>query len=490
MDLDTTICYRAVKSRDARFDGRFFTGVRTTGVYCRPVCPAKTPKRENVEFFPCAAAAEAAGFRPCLRCRPEASPGTPAWSGTSATVSRALRMIDEGFLDENSLEDLATRLGVGTRHLRRLFDTHLGSSPLAVAQSRRVLFAKHLIDETTLPITDIAFASGFQSVRRFNAAFQNVYRRSPRDIRRDTRNGNGAPSGDAVRLRLAYRPPFDWDGFMRFIADRALPHVEQAEAGVYRRTARIGERAGVISVSHDTARNHLMLSVPPELTPHLPQIAHRVRRMFDLRADPSAVAEHLGAVPGMGPLVQRRSGLRVPGAWDPFEMAVRAVIGQQISVAGARTLCGRLVEKYGEPLGESVPSGLRYVFPAPDRLARARMNGIGLTQRRIDTIRALAKAVTSGTWTWQGAADLDDTVDRLTELPGIGPWTAQYIAMRALSEPDAFPTGDLGLIKAWSQIAGQDVTPKELDTAAEAWRPWRAYATLHLWAGLAEGDLQ
>ncbi len=399
-----------------------------------------------------------------------------------------MRLIEEGFLYEHGLADLAGRLGVGPRHLRRLFHEHLGSSPLAVAQSHRVLFAKHLLDETNLAITDIAFASGFSSVRRFNASFQNVYQRSPRAVRRESRNGNGGVAGDSVRLRLAYRPPFEWDGLLSFVGTRALPGVEYVATGVYRRTVRFGGRSGMIAVAHDVHRRQLVLSVPAELTPHLPQIAARVRRMFDLQADPAVIDGHLGADSRLAPLLSRRPGLRVPAAWDPFEMAVRAVIGQQVSVAGARTLCGRLVEKYGERLPHTSHHGLRYTFPAADRLARARMNGIGLTQRRIDSIRALARGTGEGAGVWEGSGGLADTVDRLTAVPGIGPWTAHYIAMRALGEPDAFPTGDLGLVKAWSRLVRRETTAKELDAAAAAWRPWRAYATLHLWAHLSEGD--
>lgn len=487
MDLHADICYRALRARDARFDGRFFIAVSTTGIYCRPVCPARTPLRKNVTFYACAAAAEAAGYRPCRRCRPETAPGTPAWIGTSATVSRALRLIGDGNLDEAGVEALAARLGVGDRHLRRLFVEHLGASPVEVAQSRRIHAARMLLDSTTLPVTEIAFASGYNSVRRFNTAFKTAFDRSPRDVRRARRNGHApAEANPLLEVRLSYRPPFDWAGMLRFFSQRALAGIETVSNDTYSRTIRCGDAIGVIIVSHDPARRHLLLQVPAALAAHLPEIAARVRRIFDLHADPAGVREHLWTDTRLRSLLKRRPGLRVPGAWDPFEIAVRGIVGQQVSVAAARTICGRIVARYGEPLPQNGHAALHHVFPAPERLAGARMNGLGLTTRRIATINGLARVFADGSVDL-AAHSLDTVVERLTELPGVGPWTAQYIAMRALSEPDAFPTGDLGLIRAWETQTKKKVSAKELDRAAEAWRPWRAYAALHLWTSLDKG---
>jgi len=485
MELDADICYRALRSRDARFDGRFFIGVRTTGIYCRPVCPARTPFRKNVSFYACAAAAEAAGFRPCRRCRPETAPGTPAWAGTSTTVSRALRLIGDGGLDEAGADMLAARLGVGARHLRRLFDEHLGASPVQVAQSRRLHAARMLLDSTKLPVTDIAFSSGFGSVRRFNTAFKTAFDRSPREVRAALRKGNAAERDAPLEVRLSYRPPFDWDGLLGFFAQRALPGVETVEDGAYSRTAQLDGNVGIISVRHDASRRHVVLQLPARLAASLPQIAGRVRRLFDLQADPEAVKNHLSTDPRLRALVKRRPGLRVPGAWEPFEIAVRAIVGQQVSVAAARTICGRIVAQYGGPVAKE--AALTHVFPTSEKIARAQMKGLGLTTRRADTLRGISRAVASGSITFGVNGSLEGTVAQLTALPGIGPWTAQYIALRALGEPDAFPSGDLGLIRAWEALTKKDSSAKELDRAAESWRPWRAYAALHLWASLSDG---
>ena len=488
MVIDDDVCYRALRTRDARFDGRFFIGVKTTGIYCRPVCPARTPLRKNVRFFACAAAAEAAGFRACRRCRPETSPGTPAWLGTSSTVSRALRLIHEGYLDEYDVEALGTRLGVGERHLRRLFDEHLGASPVEVALSRRLHSAKRLLDETQLPITDIAFASGFSSVRRFNDAFTKTFHRAPRDLRREDTNGSERlETGKPVLARLSYRPPFDWERLIAFFGQRALNGVESVEAGKYERTVQLGDATGVIRVCHDADRRQLVVQVPQDLVAYLPEITRRVRRLFDLEAEPTGIRDVLSSDPALKSLVRKRPGLRVPGAWDPFEIAVRGIVGQQVSVAAARTICGRIVARYGASLNPEGRNGLHHAFPAPARLAFARMNGMGLTGRRITTIRAIARGLAGGTLLVTTGASLEDTVEQLCELPGVGAWTAQYIAMRGLSEPDAFPTGDLGLMRAWEALTRRTVTARQLDEFAEAWRPWRAYAALHLWTSLAKG---
>jgi len=477
LPLDANACYRALRARDARFDGRFFTGVTTTGVYCRPVCPARTPRRENVRFFACAAAAESAGFRPCLRCRPDAAPGTPAWAGTSATVSRALRLIEEGALDHDDVDALAARLGLTARHLRRLFVEHIGAAPVAVAQARRVHFARALVDDTTLPITEIALGAGFGSVRRFNHVFKRTFTRSPSEMRRlrarDARPG--APPAAGLALRLSFRPPFDWDAYLGFLAPRAIPGIERVEGDAYHRVVTTGGASGEISVRRARDARALVLSIPVTLAPHARDLSARARRLFDLAADPAAIAAHLGEDPALAPLISSHPGARVPRAWSPFETAVRVVLGQQVSVGAATTLAGRLVRKYGHPvaLGDGREA---FAFPEPEKLARARMQTIGLTAARARALRALAAAVADGAILLDGSLGLAALVARLTALPGIGPWTAHMIAMRACGEPDAFPLGDLGLA-----VAARALEIEDIGARAERWRPWRAYATVWLW---------
>jgi AraC family transcriptional regulator of adaptative response / DNA-3-methyladenine glycosylase II len=481
MILDHQLCYSAIQSRDARFDGLFFTGVLTTGIYCRPICPALTPRPENVRFFISASAAEEEGFRPCFRCRPEASPGTPDWQGPSALVSRALRLIAEGVLDEVGVGGLAQRLNIGTRQLRRLFVKHLGAPPSAVAQTRRLHFAKKLINETQLPMTEIAFCAGFSSVRRFNAAVRSAYDGSPTELRRTGRSGHPEAGDLNLRLRLSYRPPLDWPSLIQFLQARAIPGVESVERDAYRRTVRVGNGVGVIELQHVEGEQYLLLSVPPKLSRNLMYISERMRTLFDLRANPLAITNHLKHDKQMSNLVERYPGLRVPGAWDGFEVAVRAILGQQVSVKAANTLAGRLVKTYGEPLQTAENDQLVYLFPRPERLAEARLSDIGLMPGRAEAIRALAGAVRDGELDFSTAIGLEEAVERLTDLPGIGPWTAHYIAMRALSEPDAFPAGDLGLRRAAAETKGTILTESQLQQRAEAWRPWRAYAAMYLW---------
>ncbi|HME71823.1 MAG TPA: AlkA N-terminal domain-containing protein [Myxococcota bacterium] len=486
MELDAVHCYRALRSRDRRFDGRFFTGVTTTGIYCRPVCPAPAPRRENVRFFPCAAAAEDAGFRPCLRCRPETAPGTPAWQGTSAVVSRGLRLIREGALDGGAVAELATRLGIGERQLRRLFLRHLGTSPLSLARARRLHFARTLLDETDLPMTEIAFAAGFQSIRQFNHALRACFGESPRRLRA-RRRSPAVVQSDVVTLRLAYRPPLDWDALLRFLAARATPGVEWVDGGIYRRTVEMHGAPGTIEVAKGADGSHLVLRARLGDPAGLIEAVDRVRRIFDLTADPLCIAGDLarGAGPRLRAALKGRPGLRVLGAWDGFELAVRAVLGQQISVAGASTLCGRLVEAFGKPI--SFGRGLTHLFPTPDALASADIAAIGLPQARANALRALARAVANQTLRLDAARGLDDAIARLCSVPGIGEWTAHYIAMRAFGEPDAFPASDLGLRKA---LAGEKapLSAAEVASLAEAWRPWRAYAAMALWNDLSCKD--
>jgi AraC family transcriptional regulator of adaptative response / DNA-3-methyladenine glycosylase II len=477
--LDPDACYRALQTRDARFDGRFFTGVRSTGVYCRPVCPARTPRRENCIFLPCAAAAQEAGFRPCLRCRPEASPGTPAWLGTSATVSRGLRLIAEGALDRGSVQDLALRLGIGERHLRRLFLQHLGASPLSIAQTRRVHFAVKLLGETALPMAEIAFASGFSSIRRFNDAMRRAWGRSPTELRRARPATPGAGAGPDVTLRLPFRPPFDWPALLAFLQARATPGVESVADGVYRRSLRVGGASGTVAVEPIPGTHQLVARIRLDAPGVLIDVAERLRRIFDLGADPVVIAAHLERDRRLRPALAARPGLRVPGTWDGFELAVRAILGQQISVKGATTLAGRLAEAYGEPL-ERGDGGVTRLFPTPEALAGARLTRLGVVASRARAIRALARAVAKGELVLDAGGEPGPTLHVLRALPGVGDWTAQVVAMRALREPDAFPASDLGLRRALGR-GDAAASARDVEQAAEPWRPWRAYAAMYLW---------
>ncbi len=475
MDLDRDACYRALKARDRRFDGRFFTGVVSTRIFCRPICPAPTPRFENCVFFPTAAAACSAGFRPCLRCRPEISPGAPAWNGTAATVTRALRLIAEDGAEAPSLEALAARLGVGSRHLRRLFRRHVGASPVAVSQVQRAFLAKQLITDSGLPLTQVALGAGFGSVRRFNAVMQRTFGHAPRDLRR-----SAGSTASRFTLRLPYRPPYDWDGVLAFLTRRAIPGVESVENGVYRRTISLDDTQGVVEV-RATAEAFLLATITADRLPALATIAARLRHLFDLDADPEPIAAHLGRDPALASRLAARPGLRVPGAWDPFELAVRAMLGQQVSVSAASTLAGRLAAAFGEPL--STPRsdhGPRVLFPEPKTLAHADLSGIGLPRARAAAISSLAAAVMRDPARLRPTASVEQAVARLVTLPGIGEWTAAYIAMRALREPDAFPATDLGLLRAMRRHL-ETPAPALLERRAERWRPWRAYAAMLLW---------
>ncbi|HEX4267414.1 MAG TPA: AlkA N-terminal domain-containing protein [Steroidobacteraceae bacterium] len=487
LPFDSTVLERARLSRDPRFDGKFFIAVTSTGIYCRPICPASpSPRKGNVRYFGSAAAAAEAGFRPCLRCRPEAAPGTPAWLGTSAVVRRALRLINEGALDEVSVGEFAARVGVGARHLDRLFLQHVGASPLAVAQTRRLHFAKRLIDESDLPMTQIALAAGFGSLRRFNDAFRNAYRRPPRELRRERRGPPLRRAGDEVSLALSYRPPYDWDHLRGFLAVRATPGVERVDENSYGRLIRTDAGHAVIQVQPLAGKDALQLRVQGAPATALFQIATAARRVFDLSADPALLAAGLESDPLLRPLVRRRPGIRIPGTWDPFECAVRAVLGQQITVAAARTLAGRLVERVGEPVATAV-TGLDRLFPTPRALAAANLDGLGLTGARIGALQALGQAVAEGRVAFDRPAD--EVVASLVELPGFGEWTAQYIALRALGEPDAFLTADL-IVRRMAAGDGAPLTLKELERRADAWRPWRGYAVMHLWCAASDRQIR
>ena len=476
---------RARRSRDARFDGQFYIGVRTTGIYCRPICPANTPKSENVTFFQTAAAASEAGYRPCLRCRPECAPGTPAWSGTSTTVRRGLKLIANGALDNSNVEDLATRLGVTSRHLRRLFNRHLGASPLAVAHTQRLHFAKQLIDQTRLPLQDVALAAGYGSVRRFNDSFVKTYGRSPRELRHAGRESTDAEPGTTLTVRLYYRSPFDWRTLLAFFSARATPGVESIEGDLYRRTVTVDGQNGVIELRPDGG--NVLLALRGIGTQSIFPVVQRCREMFDLDAPVQEIAEVLSRDPALERLIASNPGVRVPGAWDGFELAVRAVLGQQISVKAATTIAGRIANAYGEAATDLGGSGLARLFPLPDRLAHARFKNMGITRSRAATLRRLAQAVADGSLCFDAAQDPVAFRESLLAIPGIGEWTAQYVAMRALKNPDAFPAADLGLLRAFDHPGRPRLKPAQLEEMSQAWRPWRAYAALLLW-GSAPGS--
>lgn len=497
---DDELCYRAVAARDARFDGRFFTCVRSTGIYCRPVCPAPTPGRKQCVFVPSAAAAEAAGFRSCLRCRPEAAPGAPAWTGTQATVTRALRLIEAGALDREDVESFAARLGLGGRHLRRLFVTQLGATPQAVAANRRLLTAKQLLTETQLPIAEIAHASGYGSLRRFNDAIRKAYGSAPGALRKSDmprdhgprdhgpgRHEPGRHEDGGIALRLGYRAPYDFPRILRYLAARAIPGVEAVSEERYIRSFRLGDAAGLIEVRDDPSRRALAIRIHMHRgTLPLRMVVARLKRLFDLDADPDAIARALAGDDLTGPRLAAAPGLRIPGAFDGYELAIRAILGQQVSVKGATTLAGRLARAYGDRL-EGTAGGMdgpvTLLFPQASALATSDLSGIGLTGARMKTVAALSAAHAEGHIDLSGdgaaGAGPDETIARLKALPGIGDWTAQYIALRALGEPDAFPAGDLVLRKIAGH--GTPVGDTAMRKRAACWRPWRGYAAMALW---------
>lgn len=471
--------YRALIAKDRRFDGRFFVGVTSTGIYCRPVCSARTPRFERCRFFGTAALAEAAGFRACLKCRPEVAPGQPEPLAGGSIAALAARRIAAGALNEGSLEVLADSLGVTSRHLRRLMVQQLGVGPVALAQSARLAFAKRLLHDTSLGLAEVAFAAGFQSVRRFNAAFVARFDLPPSALRRHLfKHEVDIARRETVTLRLDYRPPLPFAALLQFVEQRAIPHVERADAdsGRFWRAVRLGEHTGWVMVEADVKRPALVATVSPSLLGALVPLTQKLRRLFDLDAQPRHIDDVLRRAPALERSVRRLPGLRVPGAFDGFETAVRAVLGQQISVKAARTLASRLVERFGTPLKLSMPvEGVDSLFPTPRALVDAgegALASIGLPRARARTLWSLAQAVLKGQVTF----DIGAPVDPLRELPGIGEWTAQYIAMRALAHPDAFCASDLGVMRALKAR-----TPRQAVARAERFRPWRAYAVMHLW---------
>ncbi|MBK8067179.1 MAG: DNA-3-methyladenine glycosylase 2 [Rhodanobacteraceae bacterium] len=471
MTLDPAAAYTALVSRDRRFDGRFFVAVTTTGIYCRPICRVRTPKASSCRFFEHAAAAESAGFRPCLRCRPELAPGVSLIDSPDALAQAAARLLDAGVGDAG-LGAVAARVGVTERHLRRVFVAHYGVTPVAWLQTQRLLLAKRLLTETALPVGEVALAAGFHSLRRFNALFRERYRLAPTQLRRDT----PAVASEGLTLALDYRPPYAWDAILAFLRARAVPGVEQVVGDGYRRIVRMAaggsESLGWIEVRHLPQRSQLLLTVDPDLRRALAPLLAGVRRQFDLDCDPHRVSAVLGELAAGEP------GLRLPGSIDSFEQAVRAILGQQVSVAAATTLAGRMAQSLGTPV-QTVHAGLTHAFPDAARVAAAgesELSALGILATRARSIQALARALVAGELRLDPDAPVEPTLERLRALPGIGEWTAQYIALRCLSWPDAFPHTDLIIRRAFV-----DQTPRAVLAAAERWRPWRGYATLHLW---------
>jgi AraC family transcriptional regulator of adaptative response / DNA-3-methyladenine glycosylase II len=459
-------------SRDARFDGKFFIGVSGSGVYCRPICPAPTAKEKNCRYFATAAAAAEAGYRPCLRCRPECAPGTPAWLGTSATVARALRLIEERGLDDDGIEGLADRLGVGARHLRRLFLKHLGASPSAVAQTRRAHFAKKLIDETGLSMTQIAVAAGFGSVRRFNAAIARIYHRTPTQIRANARGSRSLAQNEYVFL-LRFRPPFDWKGALAMLGRTAVPGVEAVGDNDYRRTISLDGNHGHIHVSLDERQPALRARISFGDPKGLFQIVERIRRIFDLNADWGAIVQTLRSDPLLSPWLRAVPGMRVPGCWDGFELTVQTIVAANANGKGLADIA-RLVQAYGKPLNAG--HGLSHVFPEARTLAAADLAACGLTAKRERAIRALAEAVADGRLAFENVVDSAPLLAQLRRIAGLSESAAEHVAMRALREPDAFPATARNLPADFDSVSA-------LKQRAERWRPWRAYAAIYLASG-------
>lgn len=481
MLLDSDRLWQAVQAEDSRFDGWVFCGVTSTGIYCRPSCPARTPKRENVRFFATAAAAQADGFRACKRCRPDATPGSPEWDSRADLVGRAMRSIADGVVDREGVVGLAARLGYSERHVHRELVRVLGVGPLALARAQRAQTARILLETTSVPITGVAFAAGFQSVRQFNATIQEVFARSPREVRDRARRHGRADGWGAIVLRLPYRAPLDAEQLLAFLGARAVAGVEQAIDGAFRRSLRLPHGSGVVELrpldGHVQAR--YWLDDLRDLTAAM----QRSKTLLDLDSDPHAVTEALAGDATLGPLVRAEPGRRVPGHVDGHELAVRAVLGQQVSIAGAATLAGRLVVAHGRPL-ERPLGGVTHVFPSAAELVGADPKQLAMPRGRRRTLLALVAALARGEIALDAAADRGQTRRRLLELPGIGPWTADYIAMRALRDPDAFLASDLGVRHALEAL-GQDGRPAAAARLAERWRPYRAYAVQYLWARLA-----
>jgi AraC family transcriptional regulator, regulatory protein of adaptative response / DNA-3-methyladenine glycosylase II len=472
----------ALAARDARFDGVFFVGVTSTGVYCRPICRVKTPKAANCRFFDTAQEAEQAGFRPCLRCRPELAPGSAPVDDGQRIAQLIVQRLEEGQLGEEAgLEAIADQFELSSRQIRRIVQAELGVPPIQLLLTRRLLLAKQLLTETMWPMTEVAFASGFSSVRRFNDAFTRRYRMPPTRLRQKATDGAGAiAESETSVLQLSYRPPYDWQSLLEFLALRALAGIEHVTTSSYARTVQFGQAKGWIRVTQSKKQHALLVEFTHTLTPALPALLSRVRALFDLDARPDVIAKRLAKDAHLAAAVTANPGLRVPGAFSGFEMGLRAILGQQVTVKAATTIAGRFVRAFGESVTTPMPE-LNRVAPAPGRIARATMDDIarhGIVAARARSIIALARVQGSGELSLDGGAhhNPDDAIRRLAELPGIGPWTAHYIAMRAMRWPDAFPKEDVAVRK---HLGG--VTAKEAERLSQPWRPWRSYAVMHLW---------
>jgi len=478
--INTSEFESARQSRDPRVDGRFFIGVLTTGIYCRPICPIRIPKKENVQLYQNAASAAKAGFLPCLRCRPESSPGTPAWIGASRKVSKALHLIARGNLDRYSVGELAEQLCIGPRQLNRLFQQYVGASPIAVVQTQRLHFAKKLLDETNLPLSKVCFAAGFGSVRRFNAVFQSNYAKSPSELRKGVR-GSQQSNGEDVCIRLSYRPPLDWKTMLAYLEYRKIPGVEHIdlEHNAYYRTIAIDKSVGDICVQFSEIEHSVRVQINFPDTRHLYSIVEKVRLLFDLKADSEEIERFFKKDAVLKGIVKKNSGMRVTGCWDGLEVTVRAILGQQVTVRAATTLAGRISERFGENYNGS-SANLTRIFPKAETLAGADLNGMGIVGQRIAAINAVAAKIAKGEIVFDGALETKEFVRRVCEIKGIGDWTANYIALRVLNDPDAFPYSDLILRRAVTNN-GETLTPKALLKMAEVWRPWRAYAVILLW---------
>ncbi len=482
--LDFERCYRAVESRDARFDGWFITAVRTTGIYCRPSCPTPVrPKRENVSFYPTAAAAQLAGFRACKRCRPDASPGSPEWNVRGDLVGRAMRLIADGTVDRDGVAGLARRLAVSERHLDRLLLRELGAGPLAIARAQRAQAARVLIETTDLPFTDVAFAAGFESIRQFNDTVREVFALTPTALRTAGRRRADIAHG-VLTLRLPYRPPLDWSTLSAWLRARALPGVAEVTGGVYRRTLRLPRGAGVVAL--EPVDTHIRCTLRLESMADLTSAVRQCRRLLDLDADPLSVVEVLSKDRRLSSTVKKRPGLRAPGAVDGTELAIQAVLGQQVSLAAARTLASRLVTANGDVIKIADPT-LTHLFPTAEAIAEADLVRLGVPATRRATLRGLARAVVGGSLALDPGADRTETYQQLLRLPGVGEWTAGYIVMRALGDPDTFLASDLGIKKAGARL-GIGSNPRAISEHAAAWRPWRSYATHQLWATLSDSQ--
>lgn len=485
MAQDHNNLYRALSARDRRFDGVFYVGVTSTGVYCRPICTVRTPKQANCRFFDSAQEAEQARFRPCLRCRPELAPGNAPVDDSQRIAQLIVERLEDGSIGSDAgLEAIASQFELSSRQIRRIVHKELGVSPVQLLLTRRLLLAKRLLTETALPVTEIAFASGFSSLRRFNDAFNTRYGLAPSRLRKKATAANGAEArGDTSTLQLAYRPPYDWQGVLEFLAGRELKGVEWVTEDCYARTVQLGAAKGWIRVSQARQQNTLSLEFSHSLTNVLPALLTRVRSLFDLNARVDVISRHLSKDPRLAPLVKRTAGIRVPGAFNGFELGLRAILGQQVTVKAATTLGCRFVEAFGEPIETPYPE-LHRLTPAPARVANATIDDIsklGIVSMRSRSIIALAQAQVAGTLALDGGVIYkpEEAIRRLTELPGIGPWTANYVAMRALSWPDAFPKEDIAIRNALGRVSA-----KEAEALSQGWRPWRSYAVMHLWRSL------